>query len=62
MQTDGLPFLAAVNALLKITHAFLDISSQHVILIDLGSASLDDLVANLRKKTLHSLWCVVENT
>jgi len=49
LETDGFPLSAAINALLEIRHAFFNISLKHVILIDLGSASLNDLVADLSK-------------
>ena len=54
-----LPLFAAIDALFKISHALFDITLEHVVLVDPGSASLDDLVADLREKTLHPLSCVV---
>ena len=59
MNANSLPFLAAVNALVEIRNAFLDVAFKHVHLVDLGSASLDDLVGNLGQETLHSLGGVV---
>jgi hypothetical protein len=59
MNANSLPFLAAVNALVEIRNAFLDVSFQHVHLVDLSSASLDDLIGNLGEQTLHSLGGVV---
>jgi len=56
------PLSAAINTLLKICHAFLDVANKHVVLVDLGSASLDDLVADLCKKTLHSFWSIIKLT
>ena len=50
-----LPFLAAVDALLEVSHAFLNIATQHVILVDFMPASLDDLVTDLGQETLHPL-------
>ena len=54
-----LPLFAAIDALFKISHALFDITLEHVVLVDPGSASLDDLVADLRKKTLHPFSSVV---
>lgn len=59
MQANNLPLLAAINALLKIIHALLDVAREHVIFVDLGSALLDDLVADLGQQALHSLSRVV---
>jgi hypothetical protein len=59
MNANSLPFLAAVNALVEIRNAFLDVTFKHVHLVDLSSASLDDLVGNLGQETLHSLGGVV---
>jgi hypothetical protein len=59
MNANSLPFLAAVNALVESRNAFLDVSFQHVHLVDLSSASLDDLIGNLGEQTLHSLGGVV---
>jgi hypothetical protein len=49
LEADVFPLSAAVDALLEIRHAFFNISFKHVVLIDLGSASLNDLVADLSK-------------
>lgn len=59
MLANNLPLLTAVNTLLKIIHALLDIARQHVILVDLGTALSDDLVADLRQQALHPLRSVV---
>lgn len=55
MLAHILPFLAAVDALLEVSHAFLNIATQHVILVDFMPASLDDLVTDLGQETLHPL-------
>jgi hypothetical protein len=44
---NDLPLLAAVDTLLKISHALFNVASQHVIFVDLNSTLLDDLVADL---------------
>lgn len=62
LEANLFPFFAAVDAFLEIKHAFLNVTGKHVIFVNLCSASLDDLVANLGKETLHSFWSVVENT
>ena len=59
MDADVLPLLAAVNTLLEVTHTFLNITVEHVILVDSSSASLDDLVTDLGEESLHSLRGVV---
>jgi hypothetical protein len=59
LKADVLPLLAACDALVKVAHALLDITFEHVILVDLGAASLDDLVGDLGEKTLHALLGVV---
>jgi len=55
LVADLLPLLAALNALVKVTHALLDVTAKHVLAINLLSASLVDLVANLGQKALHAL-------
>jgi hypothetical protein len=47
LKAYGLPFLAASNTLIEVSHAFFDITLKHVIFIDLCAASLDDLIRNL---------------
>jgi hypothetical protein len=59
VDADVLPLLAAINTLLEVTHTFLNITVEHVILVDSSSASLDDLVTDLGQKPLHSLRGVV---
>jgi hypothetical protein len=59
LKADSLPLSATVDTLFKISHALFDITLEHIILVDSGSASLDDLVTDLGKKTLHSLRSVV---
>ena len=59
MDADILPLLAAINTLLEVTHTFLNITVEHVILVDSSSASLDDLVTDLSEESLHSLRGVV---
>ena len=54
-----LPLFAAIDSLFKISHALFDITLEYVILVDPGSASLDDLVTDHRENTLHPLSCVV---
>ena len=41
---DDLPLLAALDTLLEVAEALLDIASEHVVLVDLLAASLNDLV------------------
>lgn len=45
-----LPLHAAVNRLLEVIHALLDLVSEHVFDVDLLSASVDDLIGDLDKK------------
>ena len=59
VETDLLPLLAAVDALLEISHALLDIAVKHVFLADPCAATLDDLVADFGQETLHALGGVV---
>jgi len=47
VNANILPLLAAINALLEVTHAFFNIAIEHIILIDSCSASLNDLVTDL---------------
>ena len=62
LKADGLPFATATNTFIEVLHALLNITFEHIILVDLSSASLDDLVADLGEKSLHSLRGVVELT
>lgn len=62
LGADLSPLLAAVNALIQVPHALLHIVAKHVFLVDLGAASLDDLVADLGQETLHSLLGGVVST
>jgi hypothetical protein len=55
MNANGFPLLAAVNALIEVRDAFLYITIEHIIFVNLGSASSDDLVRDLGEKSLHSL-------
>lgn len=59
MEADFLPLLAAVDALLEVSHALLDIAVEHVLLADPCTTSLDDLVADLGQETFHALGGVV---
>mmetsp|Transcript_20727 Transcript_20727/g.31791 ORF Transcript_20727/g.31791 Transcript_20727/m.31791 type:complete len:265 (-) Transcript_20727:1168-1962(-) len=59
LEADSLPLTAAVDALLEVSHALLDVALEHVVLVDLGAASLDDLVADLGEQPLHALGGVV---
>jgi hypothetical protein len=43
---DFLPLFAAVDALIQVTNAFFDITSEHILAINLVAASLVDLVAD----------------
>ena len=46
-DADLFPLATAVNALVKVTHAFLDVTAEHVLLVNLLTAPLVDLVADL---------------
>lgn len=59
MKADSFPFFATVNALFEILHAFLDVTIEHIVLVDFCSASFNDLVRDFGQQTLHSLWSVV---
>lgn len=59
VDANALPLLAAIDTFVKIRNAFLNITVKHIVLVDLGSASLDDLVGNLGQKTLHSFRGIV---
>ena len=54
-----LPLLAAVDTLLEVSHALLDIAVEHVFLADSCTATLDDLVADFGQETFHALGGVV---
>jgi diphthamide synthase subunit DPH2 len=56
---DNLPFLAACDALVKVGHALLNVSAEHVFNLDLSLASADNLVADLGHETAHSLRVTV---
>lgn len=47
LEANLFPLSAALNAFLKILHAFDHITIKHVVLVYLVPASLDDLVADL---------------
>jgi hypothetical protein len=47
MGANDLPLLTAVNRLLEIFHALLDLVTEHVFDVDLFSASIDDLIGDL---------------
>jgi hypothetical protein len=55
VRANGLPLLTAVNRLLEISHALLNLVSEHVLDVDLLSASVNDLVRNLDQKGFHPL-------
>ena len=55
LGADLSPLLAAVNTLIQVPHALLNIVTKHVFLVDLGAAPLNDLVADLGQKPLHPL-------
>jgi hypothetical protein len=59
MHTDRLPFLAAINRFLEVSHALLNLITEHVFDIDLLSATVDDLIRDLNQKRLHSFFSVV---
>lgn len=59
LEADVFPFFAALNTFLKILHTFFDVTLKHVVFVDLGSATLDNLVAYLSQETLHAFGCVV---
>jgi len=58
-SADDLPLLAALNALIKVLHALLDVVTKHIVFVDLGAAPLDDLIRDLGKQALHALVGVV---
>lgn len=53
--------VAALNAFIEVCDALFDISTKHVLCINLVTAALDDLVADLGQQTLHLLVSVVES-
>jgi len=57
--TDSSPLLAAVDALLQVSHALVNIPVEHVLLVYCSSTSSDNLVAYLGEKALHSVDCTV---
>jgi hypothetical protein len=59
MQANDFPLLTALNGLLEVSHALLDLVTEHVFDVDLLPAPIDDLVGDLNKKRLHSLLLVV---
>jgi hypothetical protein len=56
---DDFPFLTACDTLVKIGHALLNVSAEHVFNLDLSLASADNLVADLGHETAHSLRITV---
>ena len=55
LRADLFPLAAALNALIEVAHALLDVAAEHVLDYNLASASRIDLVADLRQKALHAL-------
>ena len=58
-QANRLPLLAALDALVEVSHALLDVTIVHVLHNDLLPAPGDDLVADFSEQTLHSFLGVV---
>ena len=57
LGADFFPLFTAFNALVKVTHAFFDVTAKHVFLINLIAASLVDLVTDLGQEALHTIGC-----
>lgn len=53
------PLIAALNALIKVTHTLFNVASQHIVLVNLLAATTDDLIADLCKQALHSVHGVI---
>jgi diphthamide synthase subunit DPH2 len=56
---DDFPFLTACDTLVKIGHALLNVSAEHVFNLNLSFASANNLVADLGHETAHSLRITV---
>ena len=54
LSTDFLPLATTFNALIEVSHALLDVTAKHIFFINLASASLINLVADLGQQSLHS--------
>jgi hypothetical protein len=59
MHTNGLPLFTAVNGFLEVSHAFLNFVTEHVLDLDLLSATVDDLIRDLDQEGFHSFFGVV---
>jgi hypothetical protein len=57
---DFTELVAALNALVKVSDALLDIGTVHVFLVDLSAAPMDDLVRDFCEELLHLIVTVVE--
>lgn len=53
------PLFAAIDTLLQISHALINITIKHIFLVNLSPASSNDLIADLGEQTLHSIDCAV---
>lgn len=54
------PFFSAFDGIIKVFNAFLNISVKHIINIDIGLTSLNDLVRDFIKKSWNSFIWLVE--
>jgi len=52
--------IAALNAFVEVEDALFNVGPVHVLLVNLGAAPLDDLVADLGQQRLHLFVSVVE--
>jgi hypothetical protein len=44
------PLLAAMDGLSQVSNTFFNVVAEHILLVDLGLASLDNLVRNAREE------------
>ena len=58
-RANSAPLVAALDALVQVTHALFDVTGQHVVLVDLLAAPANDLVADHRQQALHAAHAVV---
>ena len=56
---NNFPLFAALNGLVKVGHALLDVAAEHVLLVDLDFTPLDNLVGYAGQEATHSLGGVV---
>ena len=59
MRANFAPLFAALDALVQVAHALLNVTVEHIILVNFLAATADDLVADFCQKALHSLHAIV---